>query len=301
MQTVQQQRTPLANELQNARLELEAANAKFAAAQQETERLRRDSAELPRLRGELARLRQEAREAVHSTGAATASGSDADLEAAFRTWAVRASQLKQRLDQMPEKRIAEFQFLKEKNWFDAVKNADKLETDADFREALRDLRSNAKGEFARILQQGLKAYTQATGGQLPTDLSQLKPYFSTSVDDAVLQRYSLLQTGKLSDLTKGEYLVAETAPPVDEEYDTVFRMSLNGTSSSSVNVIEDAIKTAGIQFAEAHDGVLPTNADQLSPYLKKPVDAAQVQKLLAKIPPGITTLQQLKAAGIEPH
>jgi len=301
VQALQQQEAPLAEDLESARLELEAANGKLAAARQENEQLRQGAAEVPRLRGELGRLHQEAREAALARGTSSTAGTDPALEAAFQTWAARASQLKQRLEQMPDKRIPEFQFLKQQDWFDAVKNANKLETDDDFRQALRDLRSNAKNDFARILQQGLKAYTQASGGQLPTDLSQLKPYFPTAVDDAVLQRYSLLQSGNLNALTGGEYLVAETGAPVDDQYDTNFKVSINGISTSSVNFTEQAIEEACIQFAQAHNGVLPTDPSQLEPYLKQPVDPAQVQKLLSKVPPGITTLEQLKAAGLGPR
>ena len=34
---------------------------------------------------------------------------------------------------MPDKKIPELQLLTEKDWFDAIKNAKQLETDADFR------------------------------------------------------------------------------------------------------------------------------------------------------------------------
>jgi hypothetical protein len=133
---------------------------------------------------------------------------------------------------------------------------------------------------------------------LPSDLSQLKPYFSPTIDDAILARYTLLQTGKLSDVPEGQRLVAETAPPVDDEYDTVQQMSLNGLDTHSVGRVEDTVKKAGLQFAEAHNGLLPTDAAQLAPYLPQSIDPAQVQKLLSRIPPGITTLDQLRAAGL---
>jgi hypothetical protein len=210
---------------------------------------------------------------------------------------MRANQLKKRLEQMPDKRIPEFQFLTEKDWFDAVKNMPRLETDADFREALSQLRGGAKSGFDHVAQEALRAFTKANDGLLPADFSQLKPYFQTPVDDTVLSRYTLLQTGKVGDVPKGEYLVAETAPPVDDEYDTVHRFGLNDVTTSSVNHTEDAIKKAGIQFAEANNGLLPTDPSQLAPYLKQPVDTAKVQKLLSQIPPGVTTLDQLKAMG----
>jgi RNA polymerase sigma factor (sigma-70 family) len=258
------------------------------------------SNELIRLRAEVSRLRGEARELARSKASGPAAGGSVDpaLQAAFAVWAERASRLKGRLDAMPpELKIPELQFLAEKDWFDAVKDMKQLETDSDFRKALSELRSNAKANFDRMLQQALRSYASANGGSLPSELAQLKPFFSSPVDDATLSRYSLLQTGRLSELARGEYLVAETAPPVDDEYDTVHRVSLNGINTSTVNRIEDAIKQAGIQFAEANNGLLPTEPAQLTPYLRQPVDAANVQRMLSRIPPGVTTLEQLKASG----
>ena len=162
-----------------------------------------------------------------------------------------------------------------------------------YRQAFDDLRRNVKNEFARMLQQALRGYAKANADQLPSDLSQLKPYFDKPVDDAMLARYSLLQTGKVSDASG--YLVAETAPPVDDDYDTVHRISINGLDTSSVNRTEDAVKEAGIQYAQANNGLLPTEASQLAPYLKEPLDPAKIQKILNKVPPGVTTLDQLKA------
>jgi len=254
------------------------------------------SNELLRLRGELARLRADARQSTQGRPGDSQSSSDPSIEAALKTWAARVTQLKQRLEQMPDKKIPELQFLTDKDWFDAVKNAKQFETDDDFRQALSELRRNVKSEFVRTLQQALRGYAAANGGQLPAELGQLKAYFQTPVDDAILRRYSLLQTGKAADVPNGQYLVAETAPAVDEEYDSVYRITLNGIDTSSVNRVEDAVKQAGIQFAQANNGLLPTEPSQLAPYLKEPIDAAKIQKVMNKVPPGVTTLEQLNAA-----
>jgi hypothetical protein len=146
-----------------------------------------------------------------------------------------------------------------------------------------------------MLQQALRSYTDANSGQLPQDLSQLKPYFPKPVDDAVLQRYKLLQSGPLNAVPGDQYLVADIAPLVDEESDAVYSFSMNGTSSHSGSPFENAIKDAGIQFAQAHGDLLPTEPSQLAPYLKQTVPPEKIQQVLNKIPPGVTTLQQLKA------
>ena len=253
------------------------------------------SNELLKLRAEVTRLRQEQRASSRS-GVAAGAGDDPSMEASLKTWASRVSQLKQRIEQMPDKKIPELQLVTDKDWFDAVKSVKQLETEEDYRQAFDGLRRNVKSEFVRMLQEALRGYTKANDGILPTDLSQLKPFFDKPVDDAILRRYSMLQTGKVSDVPQGQYIVAETAPPVDDEYDTVYKVSINGINSSSVNRTEDALKQAGMEYAQAHGGLLPTDPSQLAPYLKQPIDPAVVQKTLDKVPPGVTTWDQLKAA-----
>jgi hypothetical protein len=133
---------------------------------------------------------------------------------------------------------------------------------------------------------------------LPSDWSQLKPYFETPVDDAVLQRWSLLRTGRLSD-AQGQSLFAEKAPPVDNQYDSTYEFGMNSTSSYSLNNPGDIVGQALVLFAGAHDGQLPTDQSQLAPYLSRPLAPADVQKALAQVPSGITTLDQLRAAGFK--
>ena len=280
-----QQMAPLAAE--NARLSNLLAKVNVSALAQDNH-----SNELLRLRGEVARLRQGLRDSVQSKSSGPGSSDDPNMEASLKTWAARVGLLKQRLEQMPDRKIPELQLVADKDWFDAVKSVKKLETDDDYRQAFDDLRRNVKSEFVRMLQQALRGYAKANADQLPTDLAQLKPYFDKPVDDAILARYSLLQTGKVSEA--GDYVVAETAPPVDDEFDTVYKVGMHGINSSSVNRSEDAVKQAGIQYAQAHNDQLPTDPSQLAPYLKEPVDPAKIQKVLSKIPPGVTTLEQLK-------
>ncbi|HWY76590.1 MAG TPA: sigma-70 family RNA polymerase sigma factor [Verrucomicrobiae bacterium] len=251
--------------------------------------------ELVRLRGEISRLRDSARQLSELKAASATSANDPTLEAAFKTWANRASQLKQRLERMPDKQIPELKLLTDQDWFDAVKNARDLQSDEDYRRALSDLRNNAKHEFAGIVQQALRAYTAANDGQLPGNLGQLKPYLSTPLDDSVLDRYTMLRTGKIGDPSRVDYVVGETAPPVDNLYDTVLRVGMSDVTTRTIDVVEDAVKDAGIRFAQDNNGQLPTTPDQLTPYLKQAIDPAQVQRVLGSIPPGVTTLDQLKA------
>jgi RNA polymerase sigma factor (sigma-70 family) len=295
VQALQSQQAPLNEQVRQLQQEREATAARLASLQQENQVLRRNLDDLPKLRGEIARGRESMRELAQLKAMGGGDANDPGIESAFKRWAARATKVRQRLEQASDQRIPEMQFLTEKGWFDAVKNMKQLETDEDFQLAFSEVRNLAKAAFGQQLEKALRGYVAANNGQLPTDWAQLKPYFETPVDDAVLQRYKLLQTGKLSDVPKDQYLVADIAPLVDEDHDAVYQFSIGSTHSHIGSPTEDAVKAAGIQFAEAHNGLLPTDPSQLAPYLQKPIAPAKIQKELNKIPPGITTLDQLKA------
>jgi hypothetical protein len=67
-----------------------------------------------------------------------------------------------------------------------------LESDADYRWDLQQLRRWVEDKFGGMAMNALQKYTRANNGQFPTDLSQLQPYFDSPVDDAILQRYEIV-------------------------------------------------------------------------------------------------------------
>ena len=238
-----------------------------------------DQSELLRLRAEVSGLRRNLQQKA-------AEASDpASISA--KALAARAIQLKQRLEQMPDKRIPEFQFLAEKDWLDAVKNGD-LDTDADYRKAFSELRSIAKRDFGNILRPALERYTQSHDGQLPNDLSELSPLMQPPVADSILQRYSLLLTGNPPDLTRETLLVMETAPPADEEYDTFYLFRLAGQRVTTLNPNIKDLLDAAKEYARANSGQFPSETAQLAPHLKEPVDEAMLRAFLNAFPPNAT-------------
>jgi RNA polymerase sigma factor (sigma-70 family) len=292
---LQQQRDVLAEENRQLREEKSSATKGQAAASQRIDGAPEPSGELLRLRGEVARLRESARELANLRAAATATGSASEMDATLKTWSARAAQLKQRLEEAPEKKIPELQLITEKEWFDAIKNGKPLETDIDFRQAAKDLRGIAKSHFADMARGALRKYADANNGSLPADLGQLKPYFGEPVDDAVFQRYSMLQSGKLSDVPRGENIFGEAAPAVDADFDSHYEFSMNGTSAWSVSDPGDVVMLGVREYAKAHEGLLPADQSALAPFLLRQVDPSKVQSFLGMIPAGVTTLNQLKA------
>ena len=181
--------------------------------------------ELLRLRGEVGRLRSEARELAQMKN---------DVKTAD---AKPANPLLAQLQQMPDKGIPELQLLNEKKWAeDAAKG--KLDTPDGIREALANLRRAAKIHFVFTMGSALNDYAQANNGQLPNDLAELKPYLKypadeQPVDDTVFQRYELLHTGNVASVAAGEPVIVEKAP-VDDEYDTLFKIGVNGYTMQGV-------------------------------------------------------------------
>ena len=266
VQILQQQATPLAGQIAQLQRERDDATKHLAALQAENDQLKsnQNTDELLRLRSEVTRLRNEAND---------------PSKKAVETVAAKVKLLKQRLEEMPDRKIPELQFVTEKDWANAVWDAD-LDTEDGVREALSKLRETAENIFLNeMMKAAFKKYLAANNDILPSDLSELKPYFEVPITDAMLQRYELLQTGKpdnSADLVK-------LAVYADEDYDSNHGMSINGAWGGRFNRVSGAVEAASEAFAKANHGQLPSEPSQVMPYLKNPMDAETVQKYLNQI------------------
>jgi len=238
--TLEQQHAPLIEQVAGLKRERDQAAARHAALQEENDRLQQTLAELPKLRGEVARLRAVQKEAVQ----ANANMNDPSVQQFF-AYKAQAEEIARHMQRMPDKQIPELKLLTDVDWLTATKEA-KLDSDVDVRKTLSRLRDLAKNRLP--LASALNAFINANNGQLPEDLSQLKPYIrmhlgDTAMDDgaldAILQRYSLLRTGTVTGLPQNTWLIAEKAP-VDKEYDTRAKFG-NGTST----IIGTGLNSAG--------------------------------------------------------
>jgi type II secretory pathway pseudopilin PulG len=100
----------------------------------------------------------------------------------------------------------------------------RLDTEDNIRASLSSVRFRAKVHFGGMIKQALEEYIKAHGGEWPTELSQLKPYFPLPVDDFMLQRYQILAKGNLKDFLPDEALIAEKTP-VDNDHDRLIRIT----------------------------------------------------------------------------
>jgi len=258
-----QQHDALAAQLQQERDDAKAR----AAAQQSSAGSPGDLSELLKLRAQVAKLQDDSRELARLRAGAASNAID-PTASAMNSWLVRVKKLKDRLGQMPNQSIPELQFLTDQNWLGVVKNRQQLETDADFDQALSDLRSSAKGEFASMVQNALRNYAQANNGQSPTDMSQLQPYFASSIDGSVLQRYELAQPGT----------VTEKTTPLNNQNDNYYQISVNTITGRSGNEI--TLEPAMQAFSAANNGQAPNDPAQLLPYLNTPAQQAALQQMI---------------------
>lgn len=215
---------------ENARLSNMVAQVKGSQTLSDTQlasltKLRNEFGELQQTLQEIEQLRhqiQRLRDRLQDAAREEAEGHDdytALLADEMPRRQARVARLKQWLEEMPEEKIPELQFLSENDWIRRVD--DPLVTDDDYRSAISWLRMDADGEFAQRTFPALQQYVQVNNGQFPTDLAQLKPYFESPIDDAVLHRYEIVPTKSLvSSLAElgGDKLITEKAP-INEELD----------------------------------------------------------------------------------
>jgi RNA polymerase sigma factor (sigma-70 family) len=220
-QTLQQQQASLTAQVQQLSQTLADATNQLTGLLPENPPARSNSNEneLLKLRGEVTQSR---------TANAQKDSNDPTDEAA-KGVATKVKQMKQWLEQNPNEKIPELQYLTAENWLRGVSYSGEWKTDDEFDRGLSQLRRDAKRIFANSIGDALANYVAGNNGQLPGDISQLQAYFNPPIDGTILQRYQLLQTGNLSDIPNNEPLITEKAA-VDDHYDTLFKISATGFS-----------------------------------------------------------------------
>ena len=152
------------------------------------------------------------------------------VEAELTAWLKRAARLRQLREQRTELSVPEFQFLQENDWFQAAREG-RLDSEADIREKFAQLRWDAEYAFVTPLQRALGAYLFAHDGVLPNRVGELVSYFDPLIDPAVLARYEMMVTGKLSELPSPRGKIIAQKSPRDPERDSVWQIGLGGWSS----------------------------------------------------------------------
>ena len=279
VRTLQQQQTPLTEQIQQLQRERDDATNRLVSLAHEKD----SNTELLRLRGEVTRLRMEAQEraSLNTEGAGKAAKS---LEGEAETLIDRVGLLKQRLAQTPEARIPELQFLSEGDWLFAAARPKQLDTDEDFRGAFSDLRNRAECDFLRTMEPALLKYIADNNNQFPTDFSQLKPYLEKPPGDEILQRYQIVPASSVPEAGgiiagAGDWLITLKAP-----IDGKVALGRSGVSelndtSGTIAILAPAMRALADDTPEVN-GKKTMDIHQLAPYLKTPEQKAAYQKLM---------------------
>ncbi|MDE3066377.1 MAG: sigma-70 family RNA polymerase sigma factor [Verrucomicrobiota bacterium] len=241
-QTLQQQQAPPADRIWQLQRERNDATNRLAELETENTQLQADQNEaaLLKLRGEVSQLEESAAEREKALD-------DSELAETV----ARINQVKEWLKQSPTENIPELMLLSARDWINYADTPALWHgTTNDFEWVLGNLRTDAKKEFAAFLGSALDDYLLANGGQLPNDLSELEPYVANAEKEfhtpgemqapeltaAMLQRYQLLHTGNVSDLTQSEPLIAEKSPIQNVLYDALFRIGAFSYSCTGVSL-----------------------------------------------------------------
>jgi RNA polymerase sigma factor (sigma-70 family) len=201
-----------------------------ALLRDENARLQSNSQELPKLRGELSTLRRQTAGQAPEPENPTAS--------AARTWLRNVEMMRAKFEEMPEKKIPELAFLADYDWLQSARySPGVMETFSEqtWRSRMHELRLTAKRCVAHRLGNALDDYIADHDGNLPSQLSQLSPYYKgysgepPTLAPEILNRYELVQSGNLRELTNfNAPIIVESAGPVDAEYDASFTITAGG-------------------------------------------------------------------------
>ena len=185
-----QQQPSLAGQIQQLMRERDDVTNRLAGLLAENEQLKSssDENELLKLRAEVTRLEN-----------AGPQNKNDSIKSAATSWLGRVSQIKDYLEQHPDEKIPEFQYLTDQGWLGAVDpsmTGFKKQSDY-YRNAVDSLKFSAEDYFGSFIQIALHKYSDANKGQFPTDLSQLQPYCDPNVEDMLRQLYEIKPAGIL--------------------------------------------------------------------------------------------------------
>lgn len=167
----------------------------FARLEREADRL---AAALRRQRYEFASLNRQLAEfelAAEDTRAAVAA---AEAGSAIKLWASRIALLKRLFGEMPTQWIPELRLLEPVDWVHIVRTRE-LDTSENIRRAFGGARATARQKFSALLQQAVRRFAEQSGGRLPAAVAELASYLPGPGDLEMLQRYTVVRTGRLDD------------------------------------------------------------------------------------------------------
>jgi type II secretory pathway pseudopilin PulG len=182
VQTLREQQMALTEQIQQFQRERDETARLLAAFREDNQRLNQNSSELAKLRSEVMQLRNNPKDAAPISVQPEPVNPSIQTEA--QSWLNRVNLLRQHLERMPELKVPELQFLREKDWLRAAE-AGTWETEDDYRKTFKELRATAKVNFGAMIRSALIDFANANNEMFPSTISQLQPCFKTQVEEAL--------------------------------------------------------------------------------------------------------------------
>jgi RNA polymerase sigma factor (sigma-70 family) len=173
---------------------------------------------LLKLRGQVGLLRNEIQTLAQPKAAAPRSRKEM-LAAMVNLHSEQVRQLKRLFETNPSANIPELKLLTDDDWLNSSPGS--LDTEEDVRSAMSNLRALVEMRFATdTLKPAMQQYATDHNQQSPTSLSQLKPYYTSPVDETSLARWAIVPASSLAkDLQTGEAWLLTQKAPVDKDMD----------------------------------------------------------------------------------
>jgi hypothetical protein len=234
--------------------------------------------ELLKLRGEATRFRGNANQV-----------NDPFIQTALE-WKAREAKLRKLFEERPNQYIPEIRFLTDQQWLDIARNTITRDINLDLEdgidEALGEVRSIAKQTFAPMLQKALNKYMNANNENPPTDLGQLKPFFDVPIDDAILQRYYVLNNEEAREAWQEGAVIAEKSNVVlhinrwSDSPEVVGPKMIGSGPAGKHLAFPQSLVPVMQSYQSQNNGQTPPNISDLRPYVTTPEQKAALEKLI---------------------
>lgn len=205
------------------------------------------------------------------TGPAASPAAEAEMKAVLD----RVEVLKRRMAEVPGSRARAAGVLKKEDWIKVVLD-NQLQTETEVRKAVSRIEDEVKLAWANSVQAALSGFIKAHGGLLPTDSGQLAPFLPAGTDPSLLHRFKMLRSGHVGDGQGDAWLMADIGT-VDDDTESLLMLGRgNMIYGDGASGIHRTVARAYAEFVRSHPGQYPTEAIQLQPYLRQPVDPRQL-------------------------
>jgi len=201
------------------------------------------------------------------------------------SWFGDIDKLKSFIEQHPQYSIPEFKYLTDKDWLKVAERGP-FKTEADYRKALAQLRSYAKGHTVQMFVGAISAFSRENNGNRPQDYEDIIPYLPKDFDYSRYIGVPARDNDQHAGNSQTQWKITDVGP-VDGIWDSRMELGVNPISYSQHSINTDAervVRSAVVAF-EKEKGSAPTSYNQIIEYIGQnaelnAADASEVFKCI---------------------